>query len=74
MNQPKRNLWDIKEAAAFLKMSPSWVYKRVSAGEIPHCKIGSAVRFMPEQMELYSDQRNSAGGSDNVIPIRKKRP
>ena len=32
---PETELWDIVHAAQFLKMSVSWVYKRVESGDLP---------------------------------------
>jgi excisionase family DNA binding protein len=73
VSAPKRNLWTIKETAEYLRMSPSWVYKRVSAGDIPHCKLGTSVRFVPDLVEhWFAEQSNDSAGS-NVIPLRKPR-
>ncbi len=69
-----RNLWTIKEAAEYLRMSTSWVYKRVSAGEIPHHKLGTSVRFVPEQVEHWFAEQSSQPANTNVIRLRKTRP
>lgn len=38
-------LLDAGEAAAYLNLSVSWVYKAAERGELPCVRIGSALRF-----------------------------
>lgn len=40
-------LWTKDEVAAYLKMSPSWVYKAAETGRLPCKRFGSRVRFDP---------------------------
>ena len=50
--QTQRKLWDVDDLADYLKVNPSWVYKRTSKkgkGSIPHIKMGPRlVRFDPD--------------------------
>ncbi len=46
--------WDVKDVAAYLKVSPSWVYQRANAGEIPHHRYGAHLRFDPEVVRRYA--------------------
>lgn len=51
--RPEGALWDVSECAAFLGLSPSWVYKRAQAGELPAVRIGAALRFEPEEIRAW---------------------
>lgn len=50
----KRPLWNVKEVAQFLNVKEAtirdWVYRR----EIPFRKVGSLVRFNPEDIERWT--------------------
>lgn len=48
-----QQLWDVEQVAQFLGMSPTWVYRHVASGELPHRKIGRAVRFVPAEVERW---------------------
>ena len=54
---PETELWDIAHAAQFLKMSVSWVYKRVESGDLP-CKRmhGWALRFVPADLRAWAEK------------------
>lgn len=51
-------LWKVNQAARYLGMSPSWVYKAARRGAIPVVRIGAALRF--DSRELYEWVRDSA--------------
>ena len=57
---PETELWDIAHAAQFLKMSTSWVYKRVESGDLP-CKRmhGWALRFVPAELRAWAEKQPS---------------
>jgi excisionase family DNA binding protein len=65
-------LWTVKETAAYLRLSTSWIYKRVCANDFPHVKIGSVVRFVPEQVRQYAAaaMKASEPTGARVIPLR----
>lgn len=66
-------LWTVKEAAAYLRMSQSWVYHQIQAGTIPHCRIGCVVRFVPEQVRQFAAATSTAKPSGaSVIPLRQR--
>lgn len=45
---PENELWDLRAAARFLKLSTSWVYKRVEDGTLPVTRVnGYSLRFDP---------------------------
>jgi len=47
-------LWTVKEVAKYLRMSSSWVYKMAEAGLLPVRRIGSSLRFDPEEIRAYA--------------------
>lgn len=64
-------LWTVSEAAEYLSMSTSWIYKKVSEGEFPHLKLGRLTRFVPEQVRQYAAATSTAKPSGApVIPLR----
>ena len=58
---PENELWDIGDAARFLKMSTSWVYKRVERGDLPCRRIhGWAFRFVPAELRAWAVKQPSS--------------
>ncbi len=59
MHQPTlttpETLWDVKDVAAYLKSSRSFVYKAVEAGTLPCLRIGAMVRFKPEVVRAFAE-------------------
>lgn len=55
---PETELWRIAHAAQFLKMSPSWIYKRVERGELPCVRVnGWALRFIPADLRAWAESQ-----------------
>jgi predicted DNA-binding transcriptional regulator AlpA len=51
---PTDRLWDVHQAAAFLKRSVSWVYKAAERGELPRARgFGWGLRFVPAELYAY---------------------
>lgn len=46
-------LWTVKDAAAFLSMSPAWVYTAAAAGTLPCIRLGAALRFDPAVLRAH---------------------
>lgn len=55
-------LWTVKDVARFLRASPSWIYKLAESDQIPHFRLGSALRFEPLAIRgwLQARQRGPA--------------
>jgi excisionase family DNA binding protein len=49
-------LWDTKQAAAFLHVSRSWVYQRTEAGLLPCLRVGGLLRFEPAVLRDFIRQ------------------
>lgn len=59
----QEQLWDAKDAAAFLKVSRSWIYQRAEAGLVPHLKIGALLRFEPSVIRDFARQERCSPSS-----------
>lgn len=64
-------LWNVQEAARFLGMSPSWVYKKAEDGTLPIVVFGARVRFDPEQLKAFVKRCSRAPVSVDVLPLRR---
>lgn len=74
-------LWDVKEAAAYLRRSPRWVWFALNLeedlpGSIPHLRLpcvqgtgNGSPRFIPWELEAWIQQ-----GCPAVSVFRKGRP
>ncbi len=51
-------LWTVSEVARFLSMSKQWVYKHAELGTLPCIRLGASLRFQPEAVRRYVDQRS----------------
>ncbi len=51
---PLESLLDVKQAARFLGMSADWVYRAAEQGRIPYRKLGSRLRFVPEELQAWA--------------------
>jgi excisionase family DNA binding protein len=49
-----------RDVAELLQCSIRFIAKLVSLGHIPFIKIGRAVRFRPDQINLWLERRNNA--------------
>jgi excisionase family DNA binding protein len=53
-------LLDARDAANYLNLSVSWVYKAAEKGELPCLRIGSALRFEPEALRAWVKSKTRA--------------
>ena len=59
----QQGLWTVRELAEFLGMSERWVHERTRHDEIPCHRLGTAIRFDPDEVQGWLIQkRESAGG------------
>lgn len=66
------SLWTVKQTAAYLQMSPSWVYRRTEAGEIPHAKLGGVIRYLPSRVREYAERQAQPASAGNVIRLPRR--
>jgi excisionase family DNA binding protein len=68
---PRDRLWTVHQAAAFLGVSTSWVYKAAERGTLPRARgLGWQLRFLPADMEAFA--RGDARQRADVLPLRAK--
>jgi excisionase family DNA binding protein len=66
---PIENLWTVKDVMAFLTVKRTWVYDQVHNGSLPHCWLGSRLRFEPEQIREYVKRQRNTTPNATVLPI-----
>ncbi|MBN2352510.1 MAG: helix-turn-helix domain-containing protein [Spirochaetales bacterium] len=54
--RPIQEYFDLKEAAAFTRLSTSLLYKLVSAGRLKPSRIGSKLVFSRESLIVFMDK------------------
>jgi len=64
----------VKDLSEYLKVSPQWVYERVSLKEIPYSKIGKFPRFRKRKIDKWLDdlETPSMNQHDATILCRDK--
>ena len=68
------NLLTVKEAARMLKLSKSLIYEMVEAGELPHVRFRSAIRFVETDLDAYiSENRVEPNGNKQRRAPRRPR-
>lgn len=58
-----KRLWTVKDVADFTGLSVRWVHERTRRGEIPCYRLGTALRFDPEEIRAWIGKfHHSSGG------------
>ena len=58
------HLWTVKDVAAFTGLSVRWVHERTRRGEIPCYRLGTALRFDPQEIKAWVGKfHHSSGGT-----------
>lgn len=68
---PSKKLLNTTEAAEYLGVSKSWVYRMTMTREIPFFKIGSRTLFKEEQLLTWLASREHT--PDDLLPRRTRR-
>jgi excisionase family DNA binding protein len=53
MTEQGKELLTVSGLADRLKVKPVTIYRKAKAGQIPHRKIGRAIRFSEEDVQAY---------------------
>jgi len=72
-----REVMDIRQASAYLGISPDSLYKYASEGFIPAFKLGNRWRFKKSRIDEWMDQQSSASlipAQPIEVPARQKKP
>ena len=68
---PTDRLWTVRQAAAFLGRSESWVYKAAERGGLPRARgMAWGLRFIPAELQAYA--RGEAPPAAAVVPLRRQ--
>ena len=69
-----RKLLKVPQVSEILGVPDSWIYGRVHAGTLPfpYLKIGSYLRFRPEDIEDYIENGLRATGDGRAGNTKKK--
>lgn len=67
-------LLTVKALAEEWACSASMIYKLVERDELPHVRIGAAVRFRRTEVAAWLDRRRAGGGdAGRVVPFQTPR-
>lgn len=61
VGEVRSDLWDVEQAAAYLKMSVHWVYKASADGRLPVIKRGRKSAFRKADLDAWL-KKNTRGG------------
>lgn len=53
---PRRHL-ELEEAAAYLGMSPSWLYRQVERKKVPHLRLGRKIAFRVADLDRWLESQ-----------------
>ena len=67
----EKRLLSVAEASRLLGMSESFLYKLAESKEIPHLRLGRAVRFDVSQIDTWL-KRHSVAEVDYVDKLRRR--
>lgn len=70
-SQVEKRLLSVTEASQLLGMSESFLYKLAESKEIPHLRLGRALRFDISQIDLWL-KRHSVGEVDYADKLRRR--
>ena len=57
MNQLPERCITLKEAAAHLNVSPSWLYQKGKGAEVPRVRIGNKYRFQVSKVDAWMNEQ-----------------
>jgi excisionase family DNA binding protein len=63
------DLWTVAQAMKFLGVKKTWLYEACGKGEVPHVRLGSSIRFEPEQLRAYVKAQRHGPGALVVAPV-----
>ena len=52
--------WTVKELARYLRISERWIHERTRHDEIPCHRLGTALRFDPQEIQVWMIQRRES--------------
>lgn len=52
-------VYTVLEAAAYLQLGPTTIYKLLKEGRIPHSRLGKSIRFRREDLDKYIEENTA---------------
>jgi excisionase family DNA binding protein len=68
--ESRKSALKVEEVAQILNVSQRLIYQLVAVGEIPHFKVGSAVRFEPKALSKWLHEKLEASGKKRAYNNR----
>ncbi len=68
--ESRKSALKVDEVARILNVSQRLIYQLVAVGEIPHFKVGSAVRFEPKALSDWLHAKLKASGKTRTYDKR----
>ena len=65
-------MYRVKRVAELLSLSQSKIYELVESGDLPHHKIGGAIRVSEEQLAAFLEKTKRE--REEPIPAKRKPP
>ncbi|WP_239015447.1 helix-turn-helix domain-containing protein [Archangium violaceum] len=59
---PDDSAWTVAEAATFLGIARSTLYRKAAEGAVPSFKVGGALRFSPAKLREWRDAQLHGAG------------
>ena len=69
-----REVMDIRQASAYLGISPDTLYKYASEAFIPAFKLGNRWRFKKSRLDEWMDRQSGIGAEPVAVKPRQKKP
>ncbi|MFZ1009507.1 MAG: helix-turn-helix domain-containing protein [Candidatus Sulfotelmatobacter sp.] len=70
----RKSAMTVEEVALLLNVSERLVYQLVSAGEIPHFRVGSAVRFEPKSLSTWLHEKLTQSRNKRAVKAIERIP
>jgi excisionase family DNA binding protein len=58
---PAEQLWTVADVCAFLRVGRNAVYSMAARRELPSIRVGTRVRFVPEDVRAWLERQRLAG-------------
>lgn len=60
-DRPIEKPWTLEELCDFLQVESWWVYEKTSKKQIPYCKVGKFLRFLPSEIMAWLESNKNGG-------------
>jgi excisionase family DNA binding protein len=66
---PAEQLWTVADVCTFLRVGRNAVYSMAARRELPSIRVGTRVRFVPEDVRAWLERQRLAGAEQVVRVI-----